>query len=167
MTEQATHGQQLVPVHYHQFRISDEYGPAGPDLPRRHNGLIEVEDGIATILTGIHTGDVDVTVTFHTDAPQPGDSEWEEIVEVSMRSASGDLMVRGLMADLDEELPELSFSGPGDYRLRVHARGRDTAVDLAPDDVTEWYLIQVWPAPPQETAVLRQSDDYDASVRAE
>ncbi|MFI0192023.1 hypothetical protein ACH4PW_31320 [Streptomyces sp. NPDC017082] len=167
MTEQATHGQQLVPVHYHQFRISDEHGPVGPDMRRQHNGLIEVEDGIATILTGIHTGDVDVTVTFHADAPQPGDVGWEEIVEVSLHSASGELLVRGLMADLDEELPELSFNGPGDYRLRIHARGRDTAVDLTPDDVTEWYLIQVWPAPAREAAVLRQSDDYGASVRAE
>ncbi|MER5944333.1 hypothetical protein ABT121_44455 [Streptomyces sp. NPDC001928] len=47
-------------------------------------------------------------------------------------------MVRGMMDDLDEELPVLSFNGRGDYRLRVHARGRDTAVDLAPDELTEW-----------------------------
>ncbi|WP_229877020.1 hypothetical protein [Streptomyces bluensis] len=61
-----------------------------------------------------------------------------------------------MMDDLDEELPALSFDGPGDYRLRVHARGRDTAVDLAPDELTEWYLIQAWPAPARDVAVLRQ-----------
>jgi hypothetical protein len=55
-------------------------------------------------------------------------------------------MVRGMMDDLDGELPVLSFNGPGHYRLRVHARGRDTAVDLSPDEITEWYLIQAWPA---------------------
>ncbi|MFI8243408.1 hypothetical protein ACIF83_40245 [Streptomyces sp. NPDC085866] len=60
-----------MPVQYHQFQIHDEDGPAGPDLPREHNGLIELQDGIATVRTGIHTGDVDVTVTLHTDAPQP------------------------------------------------------------------------------------------------
>ncbi|MEU1406644.1 hypothetical protein ABZ471_30550 [Streptomyces sp. NPDC005728] len=75
-------------------------------------------------------------------------------------------MVRGLMDDLDEELPVLSFDGPGDYRLRIHARGRDTAIDLAPDEVTEWCLIQVGPAPSRAAAVLRQSDTYGASVRA-
>ncbi|MGW2520820.1 hypothetical protein ACWC09_28160 [Streptomyces sp. NPDC001617] len=166
MRDQAEQGRQLVPVHYHQFRISDEDGPVGPDLPREHNGLVEVEDGIATVLTGIHTGDVDVTVTFHHDAPPPPDPQWQEIVEVSLHSASGELMVRGLMADLDEELPVLSFDGAGDYRLRIHARGRDTAVDLAPDEVTEWYLIQVWPAPHREVTALRQSDSYGASVRA-
>ncbi|MFC9282240.1 hypothetical protein [Streptomyces collinus] len=165
MSDEAEHGRGLVPVQYHQFQISDEDGPAGPDLPRGHNGLLEVQDGIATVHTGIHTGHVDVTLTLHTSAPHPGDGPWDEIVEVSLHSVSGELMVRGLMDDLDEELPVLSFDGPGDYRLRIHARGRDTAIDLAPDDVTEWYLIQVWPAPPQSAAVLRQTDGYGASVR--
>ncbi|TVZ90495.1 hypothetical protein [Streptomyces sp. BK340] len=165
MSDQAEQGRGLVPVQYHQFQINDEDGPAGPDLPRQHNGLIEIQDGIATVHTGIHTGDVDVTVTLHTNAPQAGDAEWDEIVEVSLHSVSGDLVVRGLMDDLDEELPVLSFNGPGDYRLRIHARGRDTAIDLAPDNVTEWYLIQVWPAPPQPASVLRQTDSYGATVR--
>ncbi|MDG5808583.1 hypothetical protein P9869_39250 [Streptomyces ossamyceticus] len=71
-----------------------------------------------------------------------------------------------MMDDLDEDLPVLSFNGPGTYRLRVHARGRDTAIDLAPKDVTEWYLIQAWPAPPQDPTVLCQTDSYGASVRA-
>lgn len=74
-------------------------------------------------------------------------------------------MVRGL-DDLDEELPVVSFNGPGDYRLRIHARGRDTTIDLAPDEITEWYLIQAWPAPAQDATVLRQTDSYGASVRA-
>lgn len=65
-------------------------------------------------------------------------------------------MVRGMMDDLDEELPVLSVNGSGNYRLRVHARGRDTTIDLAPAEITEWYLIQAWPAPPQDVVVLRQ-----------
>ncbi|AEY86642.1 hypothetical protein SHJG_1366 [Streptomyces hygroscopicus subsp. jinggangensis 5008] len=56
------------------------------------------------------------------------------------------------MDDLDEELPVLSFAGPGDDRLRVHARGRDTAIGLAPEEVTEGYLVRVWPAPATATA---------------
>ncbi|MGW2748821.1 hypothetical protein [Streptomyces sp. NPDC001450] len=159
------HGRGLVPVQYHQFQINDVDGPAGPDLPRTHNGLVEVQDGIATVHTGIHTGDVDVTITLHTDTPEPGEAVWEEIVEVSLHSASGELMVRGLMDDLDEELPVLSCAGPGDYRLRIHARGRDTASDLAPEEVTEYYLIQAWPAPPRDARVLRQQDSYGASIR--
>ncbi|MFC8208880.1 MULTISPECIES: hypothetical protein [Streptomyces] len=155
-----------VPVQYHQFNISDEDGPTGPDLQREHNGLLQVTDGVTIVLTGIHTGDVDVTVTLHEAEPAPDSGSWQECVEISAHSASGDLMIRGLMDDLDEELPVLSFSGPGDYRLRVHARGRDTAVDLAPDEVTEWYLTQAWPAPAQPATVLNQTDAYGASIRA-
>ncbi|MGW2748701.1 hypothetical protein [Streptomyces sp. NPDC001450] len=77
-------GRGLVPVKYHQFHISDEDGPAGRDLPSGHNRPVQVQDGIAAVLTGIHTGDVDVTVSFHTDAPQPEAAEWDEIVEVSL-----------------------------------------------------------------------------------
>ncbi|WP_333760790.1 hypothetical protein [Streptomyces sp. IBSBF 2390] len=165
MSDQAGHGRGPVPVQYHQFQISDEDGPAGPDLPREHNGLIEVQDGIATVHTGIHTGDVDVTVTLHPRAPDTHDTGWDEIVEVSLHSVSGGLMVRGLMDDLDEELPVLSLDGPGDYRLRIHARGRDTATDLAPDEITEWYLIRVWSAPAQDAAALRQTDSYGATLR--
>ncbi|MCX5366973.1 hypothetical protein OG864_50755 [Streptomyces sp. NBC_00124] len=166
MSNKAERGQARVPVQYHQFDISDEDGPTGPDLNRGHNGLVRITDGVTVVMTGIHTGDIDVTVTLHQTEPAPDSGTWHEIVEVSAHSASGDLMVRGTMDDLDEELPVLSFNGPGHYRLRVHSRGRDTAVDLAPDGVTEWYLIQAWPTPAQEVRVLRQTDAYGASVRA-
>ncbi|WP_159106619.1 hypothetical protein [Streptomyces rishiriensis] len=165
MSESVRRANGLVPVQYHQFNISDEDGPTGPGLAPEHNGLVQVTDGVTTVLTGIHTGNVDVTVTLHQNEPAPDDADWQERVEISAHSASGDCMVRGLMDDLDEELPVLSFDGPGDYRLRIHARGRDTAVDLAPDEVTEWYLIQVWPAPAAPAAVLSRSDAHGASVR--
>jgi hypothetical protein len=170
MSDEVERGSGRVPVQYHQFNISDEDGPTGADLEAGHNGLVQVTDGVTIVPTGIHTGEVHVTVTLHetepAPAPAPGNDDWQEIVEISAHSASGDLMVRGMMDDLDEDLPLLSFSGPGDYRLRIHARGRDTAVDLAPDEVTEWYLIQAWPAPAAPVTVLRQNDGYGASVRA-
>ncbi|MER5942449.1 hypothetical protein ABT121_34685 [Streptomyces sp. NPDC001928] len=166
MSDKVERGSGNCPVQYHQFDISDEDGPTGPDLDRGHNGLVRVTDGVMVVMTGIHTGDVDITVTLHGAEPAAADDDWQEIVEVSAHCASGELMVRGMMDDLDEELPVLSFNGPGDYRLRVHARGRDTAVDLAPDEVTEWYLIQAWPAPATEATVLRQTDIYGATVRA-
>jgi hypothetical protein len=165
MSNEAVREAGLVPVQYHQFEISDEDGPTGPDLGRGHNGLVRVADGVITVMTGIHTGDVDVTVALHHSEPSPDTGDWQEIVEISAHSASGELTVRGIMDDLDEELPVLSHHGPGNYRLRVHARGRDTAVDMTPDEVTEWYLVHVWPAPPKEATVLRQRDTYGASVR--
>ncbi|MFJ7042900.1 hypothetical protein ACIQVC_05780 [Streptomyces sp. NPDC101112] len=85
-------------------------------------------------------------------------------MEISAHSASGELMVRGMMDDLVEELPVLSFDGPGTYLLRVHARGRYTAPDLAPDQVTEWYLVQVWPAPAQDVYALRPTTHSTVST---
>ncbi|MFE6410083.1 hypothetical protein ACFVOR_24480 [Streptomyces sp. NPDC057837] len=151
MSDEVERANGLVPVQYHQFEIRDEEEHlGGARRERGHDGLVDVTHGAVTVLTGIHTGDVDVTVALHASRPRPDSGDWQEIVEVSAHSASGDLMVRGLMDDLDEELPVLSFRGPGDYRLRIYARGRDTAFDLAPDEVTEWYLIQAWPAPPNK-----------------
>lgn len=77
MSDQAEQGRGLVPVQYHQFQINDEDGPTGPDLPRDHNRLIELQDHIATV----HTGDVDATVTLHTDTSSPGTpsgTRWSE-----------------------------------------------------------------------------------------
>jgi len=165
MSDAVETGNGLVPVEHHQFDISDEGGSAGDDVGRVHNGLVHVTDGAITVMTGIRTGDVDVTVTLHHTEPAPDRGDWQEILEISAESASGNLMVRGIMDDLDDELPALSFNGPGSYRLRIHARGRDTAIDLAPDEVTEWYLAQVWPAPARDVTVLRQTDAYGASVR--
>ncbi|MGV9451557.1 hypothetical protein [Streptomyces sp. NPDC003635] len=42
---------------------------------------------------------------------------------------------------------------------------RDSAVDRAPDELTEWYLLQAWPASAQDTTVLRRRDAYGAAVR--
>ncbi|MET7694284.1 hypothetical protein ABZT06_41070 [Streptomyces sp. NPDC005483] len=53
-------------------------------------------------------------------------------MEISAPSATGDLTIRGMTADLDEELAVLPIRDPGDYPLRLHALGQDTAVDLAP-----------------------------------
>ena len=156
MSEEAERASALVPVQYHQFDISDEDTPTGPDLDRRHNGLVRVIDGVIVVMTGIHTGNVDVTVTLHLTEPALTSDRWQEIVEISARSLAGELMIRGVLDDLHEELPILSFQGPGEYRLRIHARGRATAVDCAPNEVTEWYLIQAWPSPAREVTVLRQ-----------
>ncbi|MEU7742806.1 hypothetical protein [Nonomuraea sp. NPDC049158] len=82
---------------YHQVQIRDA-NELGPQLPERwDNGLIAVADEPdgATILTGISIGAVDVTVQL-AEGPPPLDLDsWEEIVEVSIESTSGSLIVCG------------------------------------------------------------------------
>lgn len=166
MSNETRCGNTSFPLHYQQSDISDEDGPTGPDLERRHNGLVQISDGLTCVIPGLHTGDVDVTVTLYETEPAPDNGNWQEIVEVPAHSASGDLTVRGMTDDLDIELPVLSLHRPGYYRLRLHTRARNTAIGLAPHQITKWYLIQAWPNPSRKARVLRQTDGYGASAHA-
>ncbi|MEW2117223.1 hypothetical protein AB0945_18925 [Streptomyces sp. NPDC005474] len=156
----------LVHAEYHLFRIADPLGSVADDLDVTHNGLVSAAGGAIEVSTGIHTGNVRVTVERHSQLPAPVPG-WEEIAEISCHSPSGDMLVTPLMDD-PAELPSLASRGPGRYRLRVHARGRDRAVDeTAGDDVPESYLIQSWPAPHQDAQLFQATDSYGAQVRAQ
>ncbi|MEV5437475.1 hypothetical protein AB0K80_15895 [Streptomyces sp. NPDC052682] len=156
----------LVGVEYHVFQITDPQGPVADDLDANRTGLVSATGGAIEVTTGIHTGDVHVTVEPHPQRPDPA-RDWEEIAEISCHSPSGELLVTPFMDD-PAELPSLASQGPGSYRLRVHARGRDRAVDLTlVDEVVEAYLIQSWPAVHEDAALVKATDDYGARVRAQ
>ncbi|WP_319242947.1 hypothetical protein [Streptomyces scabiei] len=156
----------LVPAEYHLFKISDPEGPVADDLDSSHNGLVSAVDGAIEVSTGIHTGDVRVTVELHAAKPEPA-ADWEEIAEISWRSPSGEALVAPPMDD-PVDLPSLASRGPGHYRLRVHARGRDKAVDhTVVDEVVESYLLQSWPAAHQDALLVRATDAYGTHLRAQ
>ncbi|MET8860885.1 hypothetical protein [Streptomyces sp. NPDC004579] len=134
------------------------------DLDATHNGLVSAAGGVIEVATGIHTGNVRVTVETHSQRPDPAPG-WEEIAEMPCHSPSGELLVKPMMDD-PADLPSLASQGPGRYRLRVHALGRDTAVDQSTDDVVESYLIQSWPAAHQDALLVHATDAYGAEVRA-
>ncbi|MEU0250885.1 hypothetical protein ABZ192_42705 [Streptomyces sp. NPDC006235] len=72
------------------------------------------------------------------------------------------------LMDDPADLPSLASQGPGSYRLRVHARGRDRAVDqTVVDEVVESYLIQSWPAAHQDALLVKATDAYGSQVRAQ
>jgi hypothetical protein len=89
---------------------------------------------------------------------------WDDVVEVSMHTGSGRVRVARLM-DWPPDLPPLTLAGPGDYRVRLHARGRDTSPDLVAFDAREEYLITAWPAAPAPDMVFRYTDNYGARLR--
>ncbi|MET8757519.1 hypothetical protein [Lentzea sp. NPDC004782] len=157
----------VVPVSYHTFWLADTAVP-GPTLPYDDtNGLIVAQPGIALVFTGIHTGGVNVRVEVFDDAPLLNTADWDEVVEVSIESTEGRIVVTGMHADAPDNLPVLTPDGEGWYRLRIHARGRDTAVDLSPPQPVEDYLIQVWPtAEEQPENAYKHTDGYGASKRA-
>ncbi|MGW1532520.1 hypothetical protein [Streptomyces aureus] len=164
MNDELARATALVPAEYHLLQIADPQGPVANDLDATQNGLVSAVGGVIEVSTGIHTGRVRVTVETHSQRPDPAPG-WEEIVEMSCHSPSGEVLVTPMMDD-PADLPSLASQGPGPYRLRVHALGRDTAVDESTDDVVESYLIQSWPAVHHDALLVKATDDYGAQVGA-
>jgi hypothetical protein len=146
--------------------IVGERSEAGTAVGPPPNGLISVGHGIAAIIVGTSTGVVTVEVELHRDRPTVADIDrWDEIIEVDLEAPVGDVAVMALMAD-PPDLPVLTPSGPGRYRLRVHAAHRDDDYDIVTYEPVERYLIQSWPATePQEETVHKQTDRVGALYR--
>jgi hypothetical protein len=160
----------IVQVAYHQYYLRD-LGMAA-EIPDEvftgGNGLISAPPGIAVVHAGTHTGPVRVTVQARTDPPPQTDLEpWEEVVEVSITTQAGQVLVEEWGGPARDDLGNLVAAGPGGYRLRMHARGRDQAHanPVAPEDPLEEHLLITWPAPAADETILKQTDQYGALHR--
>ncbi|MFK4101502.1 hypothetical protein ACI2L1_15755 [Streptomyces sp. NPDC019531] len=167
MTEPApTTASRPVHVDYHAFELtdSDERVPTGFETS---NGLVFSRPGHAVICTGISSGPVNVSVQLRRYPPERADiGAWDEVVDHSIETRTGDMRVTCVM-DNPPELPTLTPFAPGTYRVRVHARGRDTAPDGHVADPVESYLLVVWPDKPQPDEIHKQTDHYGAQLRAQ
>ncbi|MFE2052800.1 hypothetical protein ACFXAS_30485 [Streptomyces sp. NPDC059459] len=154
-----------VQVEYHAFHLADAGEYTQPSFHPR-NGLIFSKPGLAVVLAGVNSGPVDVTVEICRGAVAlPGPAEaWDEVVDHSIESLTGDMRVAAMM-DAPPELPVLTPFGPGPYRIRVHARGRDRAHDAHVTDPVEAFLLQVWPGLREPDLIHRHSDSYGRSMR--
>lgn len=155
----------VVHVTYHQLGVIDAT-PEGiyfPVVPApATNRLVDVYEGAAVVSTGIHTGVVAVTTEVRPGPPPTVEvDEWDEVVEVSLDVPGGDARL-ALLDSVPDTYPCLTPAGPGTYRLRAHARGRDTAIDGVAFEPFEHYLLALWPAPAAATAVHKETDRYGA-----
>lgn len=155
----------VVHVSHHTFYLVDDgVFPQPPFAPK--NGLVLVQPGVAVIFTGASSGVVTVGVQVRQDPPDGAGIEgWDEVIEVSLEAMAGSVTVATPMADAPD-LPVLISTGPGHYRIRVHARGRDTAPDVVAFEPSEEYLLTAWPGQPAPEAVYRQTDQYGAGLRS-
>ncbi|WP_329392655.1 hypothetical protein OHA45_37015 [Streptomyces lydicus] len=147
------------------FGISDD-AQVPMETVRWSNGLAAPMDHGAWVLTGINTGLVNVTAQCFDAAPPIEATDWEEIVEVSVRSIAGDLRINSGYSITPDDLPLLNPQGPGWYRMRVHASGRSINPDGVSDEPVEDYLIAVWPQEPAESVVIRSSKMIDEALLA-
>ena len=160
----------IVQVAYHQYCLRDTamLGDLPDEVFTGGNGLISVRPGIAVVHAGTHTGPVRVTVQPRTSpAPLADLGQWEEVVEASFATQTGQVLVEEWGGPARDDLGNLVAAGPGSYRLRVHARGRDQAHALvvAPEQPLEEHLIITWPAPAADEAILKRTDQYGALQR--
>ncbi|MEU1302568.1 hypothetical protein [Streptomyces shenzhenensis] len=154
----------LVHAEYHMFQLADDEQHDQPAF-RPENGLIFSKPGLAVVLVGINSGVVNTTVEVYRHPVGRLDTdEWDEVVDHSIESISGQMRVTVLMDD-PPELPTLTPFGPGPYRVRVHARGRDRSTDGHVSEPVEDYLLQIWPGRHEPDAVHKQTDRTGALFR--
>jgi hypothetical protein len=110
---------------------------------------------------------VPVTIRLLAGPPEQSLVDWEDVVEFSMTTEGG----LHLMPLFDGPVgPNLAHRGPGGYRLRLHATGRDETADAYqrsgmpdPDDdrqTVEQHLLEVWPAVPAQPTILKISSEF-------
>ncbi|GAB2461665.1 GNAT family N-acetyltransferase [Xylanimonas ulmi] len=112
--------------------------------------------GPLRILTGVACGPVRVALSARPHPAEDPDPGWEDVAEVSVLAGSRSVLRPGPVTVADPGgraaagQERLDAFGPGWYRLRVHARGRDRRYDHVVEDPVEEYLVVAWPqAEPQ------------------
>jgi hypothetical protein len=150
-----------VHVHYGQLYVESDPASHGPDLAEAFAGQScglcgAAIPGTLWLTTGLHTGDVGLTVEVH-DEPPPLEPDWEDVVEVSFRPVSGStaLVLWGGEGCWELDLEE------ADHRVRYCAKGMDAARKeenrLDDEPQLDCCLLQFWPAPPAPDRVLKHT----------
>jgi hypothetical protein len=154
----------------HQYYLTDSEQSPYPPYRGPSNGLVYVaEGGGIQLLTGANTGRIALTVDLLDGAPPVAYDEWDEIVEVNYASGTGDARILSFPARPVRDIPPVTHAGPGDYRIRVHARHRDDPRNRLAATVAEQHHFAVWPASdrqPAPTILHKLTDDFGRQWRA-
>ena len=155
-----------------QWVVSGGWDGGGLDLDTVGGSLLHVTGpSDVHVLTGRHTGRIQLRARGLPGPPADGGTGWDEedgedgargwdVVErVTLWSPEGSIVVHGLLgASLPEE-PVLAVAGPGLYRIEVRARNR-ISEGTEPDPATgpEQHQLLVWPVREDRGHEVRQPD---------
>src|SRR3954447_22102444 len=130
------------------FQLTDErvVPELAEPLIRTGDLVVPHISGGATVVCGIDDGPVRLRAQVLATPPRPDAASWEEVAETTIDAPVGRVRVVPLFEWPVADIGPLT-NGPGSYRVRVHARGRETAPHRFVQTPTEEYLIQVWPEP--------------------
>ncbi|MEV7098665.1 DUF6461 domain-containing protein [Amycolatopsis sp. NPDC051045] len=147
-------GGTFVDVRDHVFALTEGGFPAFGSFAE--NGLAEAVEGGVVIRTGTGNGSVRVGVRVLAEPPATAETlGWNEVVDLSWRAEHG-----------SAALAPGSWRGvttppwPGEYRIRVHAYGRD-------DPESEGYDLWIWAAPAEPPRVHARADRLGHRLRGE
>jgi hypothetical protein len=124
--------------------------------------------GGAVVVCGIHTGLLKVEFETHAAPPAPT-AGWDQATEVDISVPGGELHLQGWGASTVSHV-NLAGDGPGTYRVRCSARGRDIDQEDSVAEEVEHYRFDVWrvgPAAQPGGAADRAEKEGDADRRAE
>lgn len=158
----------------HTFALAD-----GPDFPIESanwsTGIGAQMSAGCMIYTGVNKGIVNIeaaALESALDIWQPHSwSEamlWDDVVEISVNAPEGNLSIHQQSYgpfDLPPDLPNMSPLGPGTYRLRIYARGRDENFDKDVEESTEHYRLVSWPAAFLPAVIVRATTRCGYSMR--
>ncbi|KFU81866.1 hypothetical protein SAMN04489729_0255 [Amycolatopsis lurida] len=141
-------------VRGHRFTLAERSVLGEADFSG--NGLAVAIPGGVAVRTGQGEGQVPVSIRILEGAPDEVELDWwDEVVEFSWRAERGD-------ATLSESASRhlRTPPWPGDFRVRVHAIGRD-------GEERERYELMLWQGPPGPDIVHKRGDRLGSIVRGE
>ncbi len=148
----------VVHTDYRQFDLTwgeDAFAEGGDaSYAGQENGLVGAADptGLQLVL-GRRSGGSSVRIELWAEEP-PADARWEDVVEVSFVLPEHREMLWESWGG--EQYGSLDGVPAGDLRLRVSAFGRDAGADNEfAEEVVDFYLLQMWPAPAQPDPIVR------------
>ncbi|MFJ7200689.1 MULTISPECIES: hypothetical protein [unclassified Streptomyces] len=145
---------------------ADESPDIQPPLGEPVNGLIAVTNNAAAIHTGIKKGNVLLDTCLFDTEPALAPDTWDEVIDTTFTSTTGYARIGSYEHAMDLNI---AHQGPGTYRLRLHARGRDSQPGASrrrnSKPTAEHYLIHIWPAPATPETVHKATDTVGRALR--
>lgn len=147
------------------YLIQPDQDPVVPD-PSVSDGFVATAGGGVFITAATESGEMSLTTEVHQDAPTLDTDGWEDVSEASIQVSAEPLLICSFGFVPVAEVP-LGVGHAGTYRLRVHARNRDLVHSRgsAVEGPDEQHLIQLWPAPEQPAATVKQTSAFSDMMR--
>ena len=145
--------EQRLYADYNQFYVEDrdaagDTGSLDFWTDEAFQNKVAVVPGTVGIGTATY-GYVCVHTELHDASPSIDLAAWDHVTEAGLEITSGAVRVTGCLADEGEDFAVAS----GPHRVRCcHA---DLAEASGTDEGTDWYIVQIWPAPLAPPIVLK------------